>query len=703
MNNEFDFISEILIKFLRNMSNVDTHFLGSKLIAIFKDQNSTQISQMPWNDKEIKVSPKKTNMSQFNNPHLASDIPQKTDKFLKLVSMLDHQNQDNYNSTDRLKLKNTEFFNNPLTINEDLSKQLYQSQTSKDMTNKFDHEKGATSSLDMFAFTHNSGDIQGQDIFDKLYNENVKKREKIIKQKQERELEELQKCTFQPQINQPRLSKLQNQIDPKQDFKELNSIIETPSGNSFINSVEKLQKSKFSLLKSGIASSSQNQKNGMNRSQSLNNNSFVSMRLSNNLSNNLCEYSESFDKSASIIEKQVHSNKKANNKIQISLTQRQSLEPSNKILTRNSTNKTFKDQSKSNSKTRHEQLYNGHKERQEKLEQKKIVVEQERLKECSFKPVREAKKYEKKTGLFNNLDSYERVYKFQVSKQPQQNILVTDQQKDRALKQQVIKENIKEIKNQKSELKSQKMSKLLSELHNQMKQSISRHSLIIQGGSRDDSRNKNQQQLQRSQETKNIKNKENLQSDEVLFQQLYLKKNYDSSNSANARLNLSRINKNQNLFAKASASSTPSFVIEEKPQNLPRCHSNGHNTLEDSQTRLHKIRSMYIGNTGQTSQVKNQKQTQKNIPSKPLKNKQSRNQGIYSVTNHSSLNRLEKAQTEVRSQKQQMNELIKSRNQTMEILNGKEKIIVTANSLEYTDNSTVYQSLEKFEDISKQN
>jgi len=35
-----------------------------------------------------------------------------------------------------------------------------------------------------------------------------------------------------------------------------------------------------------------------------------------------------------------------------------------------------------------------------------------------------------------------------------------------------------------------------------------------------------------------LKNKENFQSDEVLFQQLYLKKNYESTNSANAKLNI---------------------------------------------------------------------------------------------------------------------------------------------------------------------
>ena len=40
----------------------------------------------------------------------------------------------------------------------------------------------------------------------------------------------------------------------------------------------------------------------MNRSHSLNSNSFHSMRISNNISNNLYEYSESFDRSASIIE-----------------------------------------------------------------------------------------------------------------------------------------------------------------------------------------------------------------------------------------------------------------------------------------------------------------------------------------------------------------------------------------------------------------
>ena len=38
-----------------------------------------------------------------------------------------------------------------------------------------------------------------------------------------------------------------------------------------------------------------------------------------------------------------------------------------------------------------------------------------------------------------------------------------------------------------------------------------------------------------------------------------------------------------------------------------------------------------------------------------------------------------------------MSDLIKSRNQTLEsIQNAKEKMLITVNSLEYTDNSTVY-------------
>jgi hypothetical protein len=48
------------------------------------------------------------------------------------------------------------------------------------------------------------------------------------------------------------------------------------------------------------------------------------------------------------------------------------------------------------------------------MEIKRAIQEEEKMKQCPFKPERKAKEYEKKVGLFQSIDSYERVYKFEV-------------------------------------------------------------------------------------------------------------------------------------------------------------------------------------------------------------------------------------------------------------------------------------------------
>eukprot|EP00347_Sterkiella_histriomuscorum_P005762 403355365 len=444
--------------------------------------------------------------------------------------------------------------------------------------------------------------MQNQDVFSKLYLENVKKRENLRKNQLQKSQYELKGCTFRPQTNsQRRLS---------------------------------------------ISSSNQN-----------------------------------ILKDSSIL----FSNKKNIGNIDSSPIQQfqteqqtQNLRQLNTIESTQQISQISGQKENKSSTSRHEKLYQSQKERNEKLTQKKQQIEQERLKDCSFKPQRETKKYEQKMGILQNLDSLERVYKFQVDsvlkkyqnmdqtqkslshsqstytnmnqqQNPkgvsQQSILITNEQKIQQQKFKDIKNQIHQNKSQKSELSKERMSKLLNELYSQQKQESKTQTTI-----RNEQINSQNQSLSRSKSPNKLKlpqphlqvtrdksspqhslrrNPDQVvQSDEVLFQQMYLKKNYDSNNLTNSQSNFrsnsnhtrsqaiaNGLNKNYQQLSALQIAQQNQLISQRQRQNsvsTRELQSNIHNkkdsvrsgSLNESFQRLNKIRSMYLQNPKSQSKDK---------------------------------------------------------------------------------------------------